>query len=150
MTYSSATFQERYTRMAAKNRWEEQGFFFDDGLENYGLEPTIYNRLRKLDWFRFARQPARANLNWVLEFYTNNTAGEDTVTVHGRNVAAHSIAINEILGLPNVHRAFTHYSKDSKKKIMKKSKTSSASKALSGTPREKIPTLSAAQAFDRK
>ncbi|KAK8713224.1 hypothetical protein V6N13_148446 [Hibiscus sabdariffa] len=101
MASSPVAFQARYTRMAAKNRWEEQGFFFDDGLENYGLEPTIYNRLRELDWFRFARQPARANLNWVLEFYTNNAAGEDTVTVRGRNVAAHSAAINEILGLPN-------------------------------------------------
>ncbi|KAK9031868.1 hypothetical protein V6N11_056154 [Hibiscus sabdariffa] len=82
--------------MAAKNIWEEQGFFFDDGLE-----PTIHRRLRELDWFRFARQPTRANLNWVIEFYTNNADGEDSVTVRGRRVAANSATIDKILSLPN-------------------------------------------------
>ncbi|KAL4361753.1 hypothetical protein GQ457_04G020870 [Hibiscus cannabinus] len=91
----------RYTRMAAKNRWEEQGFFFDDELENYGLEPTIHRRLSELGWFRFSRQAARANLNWVWEFYTNNADGADNVTVHGRRVAANAATINEILSLPN-------------------------------------------------
>ncbi|KAK8690898.1 hypothetical protein V6N13_074424 [Hibiscus sabdariffa] len=80
----TADQRARYTMMAAKNRWEEQGFFFDDILDNYGLE-----------------QPARANLNWVLKFYTNNAAGEDTVTIRGRRVAANATTINEILGLPN-------------------------------------------------
>ncbi|KAK8644736.1 hypothetical protein V6N13_124036 [Hibiscus sabdariffa] len=56
--------------MDAKNRWEEQGFFFDDGMENYGLEPTIHSKLCELGWFHFGRQPARANLNWVWEFHT--------------------------------------------------------------------------------
>ncbi|KAK9033671.1 hypothetical protein V6N11_049857 [Hibiscus sabdariffa] len=98
---ANAEIQVRYTRMAAKNRWEEQGFFFDDSLENYGLEPTIQRRLRELGWFRFARQLARANLNWVLEFYNNNADGEDNVTVRGRRVVANSATINEILGLPN-------------------------------------------------
>ncbi|KAK8510974.1 hypothetical protein V6N12_036886 [Hibiscus sabdariffa] len=70
-------------------------------LENYGLEPTIHKRLSELGWFRFARQPARANLNWVWEFYTNNANGEDNVTVRGRRVAANTATINEILGLPN-------------------------------------------------
>ncbi|KAK8575381.1 hypothetical protein V6N12_063056 [Hibiscus sabdariffa] len=77
---ANVEIQARYTKRAAKNIWEEQGFFFDDGLENYGLEPTIHRRLCELSWFRFARQPARANLNWVLEFYTNNAEGEDNVT----------------------------------------------------------------------
>ncbi|KAL4278159.1 hypothetical protein GQ457_03G013660 [Hibiscus cannabinus] len=98
---NNAEIQARYNKMATKNRWEEQGFFFDDSLENYGLEPAIHRRLRELGWFRFARQPARANLNWVWEFYTNNANGEDNITVRGRRVAANSTTINEILGLPN-------------------------------------------------
>ncbi|KAL4363813.1 hypothetical protein GQ457_04G021970 [Hibiscus cannabinus] len=44
---------------------------------------------------------ARANLNWVLEFYTNNAAGDDNATVRGRRVAANAAIINSILGLPN-------------------------------------------------
>ncbi|KAK9031640.1 hypothetical protein V6N11_055933 [Hibiscus sabdariffa] len=48
----------RYTMVAAKNRWEEQGFYFDDSLPNYGLEQFLYNRLNELGWFRLARQPA--------------------------------------------------------------------------------------------
>ncbi|KAK8666164.1 hypothetical protein V6N13_006316 [Hibiscus sabdariffa] len=35
----------RYQKVAAKSRWEEQGFFFDDAQANYGLEPIIYKRL---------------------------------------------------------------------------------------------------------
>ncbi|KAL4387012.1 hypothetical protein GQ457_09G019470 [Hibiscus cannabinus] len=84
-----------------QKKWEEQGFFFDDNLESYGLEPIIYKRLSDLGWFRFARQPARANLNWVLEFYANNVGGDDTVTVRGRKVPANSATINNILDLPN-------------------------------------------------
>ncbi|KAK8525396.1 hypothetical protein V6N12_014088 [Hibiscus sabdariffa] len=91
----------RYAMVATKNRWEEQGFFLDDSQVNYGLEPVIYNRLNDLGWFRLARQPARANLNWVIEFYTSNSAGEDNVTVRGRRVAANAVTVNEILGLPN-------------------------------------------------
>ncbi|KAL4318864.1 hypothetical protein GQ457_18G000220 [Hibiscus cannabinus] len=72
--------------VAAKNRWEEQGFYFDDSLPNYGLEQFLYNRLNELGWFRFARQPARANYNWVIEFYANNAAGEDFSTVRGRSI----------------------------------------------------------------
>ncbi|KAK8617107.1 hypothetical protein V6N13_117074 [Hibiscus sabdariffa] len=49
----------------------------------------------------WSTMPARANLNWVLEFYTNNAGGEDNTTVRGRRVAANSATINEILGLPN-------------------------------------------------
>ncbi|KAK8572849.1 hypothetical protein V6N12_028889 [Hibiscus sabdariffa] len=93
--------QARYAMVAAKSQWEEQGFFLDESLANYGLEPIIYRRLSELGWFRFAQQPARANLNWVLEFYTNNAGGEDNTTVCGRRVAANSATINEILGLPN-------------------------------------------------
>ncbi|KAK8715304.1 hypothetical protein V6N13_042641 [Hibiscus sabdariffa] len=47
------------------------------------------------------QKPARANLNWVLEFYTHNAAGEDTVTIRGRRVPANSATINSILELPN-------------------------------------------------
>ncbi|KAL4363927.1 hypothetical protein GQ457_04G021320 [Hibiscus cannabinus] len=65
--------------VAAKNKWEEQGFYFDDNLENYGLEPIIYKRLNDLGWFRFARQPA----------------------LRGRKVPANSATINNILALPN-------------------------------------------------
>ncbi|KAK8701750.1 hypothetical protein V6N13_020129 [Hibiscus sabdariffa] len=82
--FNQAADRQRYIKIAAKNKWEEQGFYFDDAQPNYGLEPIIYKRLNDLGWFRFARQPARANLNWVLEFYTSNASGEDTVTVRGR------------------------------------------------------------------
>ncbi|KAK8686149.1 hypothetical protein V6N13_125176 [Hibiscus sabdariffa] len=91
----------RYQKVAAKSRWEEQGFFFDDAQANYGLEPIIYKRLSDLGWFLFARKPARANLNWVLEFYTHNAVGEDTVTIRGRRVPANSATINSILDQPN-------------------------------------------------
>ncbi|KAK8540263.1 hypothetical protein V6N12_046551 [Hibiscus sabdariffa] len=91
----------RYTLVSAKNKWEEQGFHFDDSLPNYGLEQFVYNRLHELGWFRFAQQPARANYNWALEFYANNSAGEDNVIVRGRRVAANAATINSILGLPN-------------------------------------------------
>ncbi|KAK9044750.1 hypothetical protein V6N11_058642 [Hibiscus sabdariffa] len=65
--FNQAADRERYIKIAAKNKWEEQGFYFDDAQPNYGLEPIIYKRLNDL-----ARQPAHANLNWVLEFYTSN------------------------------------------------------------------------------
>ncbi|KAK8554212.1 hypothetical protein V6N12_031181 [Hibiscus sabdariffa] len=78
--FNQASDPQRYIKIAAKNKWEEQGFYFNDAQPNYGLEPIIYKRLNDLVWFRFARQPARANLNRVLQFYTSNAAGEDTVT----------------------------------------------------------------------
>ncbi|KAK8667701.1 hypothetical protein V6N13_007849 [Hibiscus sabdariffa] len=96
----------RYTMVSAKNKWEEQGFHLDDSLPNYGLEQFVYNRLHELGWFRFAQQPARANYNWALEFYTNNSAGEDNVMVRGRRVAANAATINSILGLPNDDPSF--------------------------------------------
>ncbi|KAK8530757.1 hypothetical protein V6N12_013259 [Hibiscus sabdariffa] len=99
--FNQAAGSQRYIKIAAKNKWEEQGFYFDDAKANYGLEPIIYKRLSDLGWFRFARQPARANLNWVLEFYTNNAAGEDTVSIRGKRVPANSATINNILDLPN-------------------------------------------------
>ncbi|KAK8574876.1 hypothetical protein V6N12_062553 [Hibiscus sabdariffa] len=103
---ANITFSARYAMVAAKNRWEEQGIFLDDSQINYGLEPVIYNRLNDLGWFRLARQPARANLNWVIEFYTSNSAGEDNVTLRGRRVAANATTVNEILGLPNDKPSF--------------------------------------------
>ncbi|KAK8680411.1 hypothetical protein V6N13_109356 [Hibiscus sabdariffa] len=66
----------------------------------------MYNRLHELGWFRFAQQPARANYNWALEFYANNSAGEDNVMVRGRRVAANAATINSILGLPNDDPSF--------------------------------------------
>ncbi|KAK8574684.1 hypothetical protein V6N12_062373 [Hibiscus sabdariffa] len=99
--FSSAAVRERYTIVTAKNRWKEQGFFFDDSLENYGLKPIIYKRLSDLGWFRFVRQSARANLNWIMKFYANNVDGDDTITVRGRKVPANSATINNILDLPN-------------------------------------------------
>ncbi|KAK8576678.1 hypothetical protein V6N13_015111 [Hibiscus sabdariffa] len=95
-----------YTMIAAKNRWEEQGFYFDDSLPNYGLEQFVYNRLNELGWFRLARQPARANYNWVLEFYANNSAGEDHSIVRGRRVPATATIINTNLGLPDNEPSF--------------------------------------------
>ncbi|KAK8574931.1 hypothetical protein V6N12_062608 [Hibiscus sabdariffa] len=92
--------------IAAKNRWEEQGFYFDDSLPNYGLEQFVYNRLNELGWFRLARQPARANYNWVIEFYANNSAGEDHSIVCGRRVPATAATINTILGLPDNEPSF--------------------------------------------
>ncbi|KAL4353893.1 hypothetical protein GQ457_06G016710 [Hibiscus cannabinus] len=97
----AATRESYNTIVATKSKWEEQGFFLDDRLENYGLEPIIYKRLNDLDWLRFGRQPARANLNWVMEFYANNADGDDTVTVRGMKVHANSATINNILDLPN-------------------------------------------------
>ncbi|KAK8586319.1 hypothetical protein V6N13_082130 [Hibiscus sabdariffa] len=96
----------RYAIVAARSRWEEQGFHFDDNLPNYGLEQFLYNRLNELRWFRLARQPGRANYNWVIEFYTNNAAGEDFSTVRGRRVPATAATINALLGLPNDEPSF--------------------------------------------
>ncbi|KAK8701681.1 hypothetical protein V6N13_020062 [Hibiscus sabdariffa] len=81
--FNQAADRQRYIKIAAKNKWEEQGFYFDDAQPNYGLEPIIYKRLNDLGWFRFARHPAH------------------TVTVRGRRVPANSATINNILDLPN-------------------------------------------------
>ncbi|KAK9010291.1 hypothetical protein V6N11_036802 [Hibiscus sabdariffa] len=96
----------RYTMVAAKSRWEEQGFYFDDSLPNYGLKQFVYNGLRELGWFRLARQPAQANYNWVIEFYANNAAGEDFSIVSGRRVPATAATINAILGLSDAEPSF--------------------------------------------
>ncbi|KAK8996662.1 hypothetical protein V6N11_081928 [Hibiscus sabdariffa] len=103
---ANANFSARYSMIAAKNRWEEQGFYFDDSLPNYGLEQFVYNRLNELGWFRLARQPARANYHWVIEFYASNSAGEDHATVCGRRVPATAATINAILGLPDNKPSF--------------------------------------------
>ncbi|KAL4323373.1 hypothetical protein GQ457_11G026690 [Hibiscus cannabinus] len=91
----------RYTLVASRSKWEEQGFHFDDSLPYYNLEQFVYNRLNELGWFRLARQPARANYNWVLEFYANNAEGEDFSIVRGKRVPATAATINALLGLPN-------------------------------------------------
>ncbi|KAL4383211.1 hypothetical protein GQ457_15G026520 [Hibiscus cannabinus] len=85
---------------------QQQGFNFDDCLPNYGLEQFVYNRLNELGWFRLARQPARANYNWVLDFYANNAAGEDFSIVRGRRVPTTAATINAILGMPNNEPSF--------------------------------------------
>ncbi|KAK8661367.1 hypothetical protein V6N13_090972 [Hibiscus sabdariffa] len=103
---ANANTSARYTMVATKNRWEEQGFYFDDSLPNYGLEQFLYNRLNELGWFRLARQLARANYNWVIEFYANNSAGEDLSIVHGRRVPATAATINAILGLTDTEPSF--------------------------------------------
>ncbi|KAK8560286.1 hypothetical protein V6N12_013085 [Hibiscus sabdariffa] len=96
------TSTARYNNIvAAKNKWEEQGFFFEDGLENYSLEPIIYRRLHDLGWFRLGRQVAQANLSWVREFYAHNPEGCDTAHVRGRRVPANSATINTLLDLPD-------------------------------------------------
>ncbi|KAK8536071.1 hypothetical protein V6N12_012733 [Hibiscus sabdariffa] len=90
-----------YNVVAQKKIWEEQGFFFDDGAENYGLETIIYKRLLNLDWFCLGRKVAQANLSWVREFYAHNATGNDTVEVRGRRIPANSATINSILDLSN-------------------------------------------------
>ncbi|KAK9034849.1 hypothetical protein V6N11_076906 [Hibiscus sabdariffa] len=96
----------RYAIVAARSSWEEQGFHFDDDLPNYGLEQFVYNRLNELGWFKLARQLGRANYNWVLEFYTNNAAGEDFSIVRGRRVPATLATINALLDLPDDEPSF--------------------------------------------
>ncbi|KAK8578772.1 hypothetical protein V6N13_142057 [Hibiscus sabdariffa] len=100
--FNTAVAKERYHNIVvAKSRWEKQGFLFDDGLENYGLEPIIYKKLYDLGWLRFGRQPARANLSWVREFYAHNAEGNDTVNnIRRRRVSANSATINRILDVP--------------------------------------------------
>ncbi|KAK8556691.1 hypothetical protein V6N12_003086 [Hibiscus sabdariffa] len=90
-----------YNVVAQKKIWEEQGFFFDDGAENYGLETIIYRRLLDLGWFCLGRKAAQANLSWVREFYAHNAAGNDAIEVRGRRIPANSATINSILDLPN-------------------------------------------------
>ncbi|KAK8655980.1 hypothetical protein V6N13_108542 [Hibiscus sabdariffa] len=100
--FRNAAAMARYNNIvAAKNKWEEQGFFFDDHLENYGLEPLIYKRLSDLGWLRFSRQAAQANLSWTREFYAHNAEGNDAANVRGRRVPANSATINTLLDLPD-------------------------------------------------
>ncbi|KAK8667584.1 hypothetical protein V6N13_007732 [Hibiscus sabdariffa] len=95
------------TIVATKNKWEEQGFFLDDHLENYGFVPLIYKRLSDLGRLRLDRQAAQANLNWVWEFYAHNPKGNDAAYVRGRRVPANSATINTLLDLledlPNIY-----------------------------------------------
>ncbi|KAK8519607.1 hypothetical protein V6N12_025640 [Hibiscus sabdariffa] len=78
--FRNAAARARYNNVvAAKNKWEEQGFLFDDHLENYGLEPLIYKRLSDLGSLRFGRQAAQANLSWVRKFYAHNPVNSATI-----------------------------------------------------------------------
>ncbi|KAK8533935.1 hypothetical protein V6N12_047337 [Hibiscus sabdariffa] len=101
--FDNAAAKERYyTTVAAKQMWPEQGFFYDDLLENYDLEKIIHKRLADLEWFKFGRQLPRANINWVREFYAHNPVGENTmVYVRNHRVPATAEAINNSLDLPN-------------------------------------------------
>ncbi|KAL4354234.1 hypothetical protein GQ457_06G015550 [Hibiscus cannabinus] len=130
--FNNATIRARYTMIAAKNKWEAQGFLLDDSLENYDLEPIIYKRLNDLGWFRFVRQPARPNLNWVLEFYANNARGEDTISIRGMNVPAYSATINSILDFPNDSPSIYALIDVLKMKTLIRSKTSCGRQALNG------------------
>ncbi|KAK8533037.1 hypothetical protein V6N12_076318 [Hibiscus sabdariffa] len=100
--FRNAAARTRYqTIVAAKNKWEEQGFFLDDHLEYYGLEPLIYKRLFDLGWLHFGRQAAQANLSWAREFYAHNAKGNDAVNIRGRRVPTNSATINTLLDLPD-------------------------------------------------
>ncbi|KAL4386025.1 hypothetical protein GQ457_09G022410 [Hibiscus cannabinus] len=46
------------------------------------------------------------NYNWVIEFYANNSAGEDHSTVRGRRVPANAATINTILDLLDTEPSF--------------------------------------------
>ncbi|KAK8696589.1 hypothetical protein V6N13_001722 [Hibiscus sabdariffa] len=48
--FNQAADRQRYIKIAAKNKWEEQGFYFNDAQPNYGLEPIIYKRLNDLGY----------------------------------------------------------------------------------------------------
>ncbi|KAK8640311.1 hypothetical protein V6N13_008068 [Hibiscus sabdariffa] len=100
--FRNAVARARYNNIvAAKNKWEEQVFFFDYHLENYGLEPLIYKRLSDLGWLRFGRQAAQANLSWTREFYVHNAKGNDATDVRGRRVPANLATINTLIHLPD-------------------------------------------------
>ncbi|KAK9006404.1 hypothetical protein V6N11_035444 [Hibiscus sabdariffa] len=78
--FGNVVAEERYEQITIhKNIWEEQGFKYDDGLINYGLEEIIHKRLYELGWLKFGRQPARANITWAREFYAHNASGKNTV-----------------------------------------------------------------------
>ncbi|KAK8716136.1 hypothetical protein V6N13_043454 [Hibiscus sabdariffa] len=76
--FRNTAARARYNIVAAKNKWEEQGFFFDDHLENYRLEPLIYKRLSDLGWLCF---------------------GNNDANVRGRRVPVNSATINTLLNL---------------------------------------------------
>ncbi|KAK9003899.1 hypothetical protein V6N11_018794 [Hibiscus sabdariffa] len=101
--FDNPATRECYDRVeAAKHIWEEQGFKFYDDLDFYGLKMVIYQILFDQGWLKFDRHPARANLNWVREFYALNATGENTmVNVRGKLVPTDAAAINSILDLPN-------------------------------------------------
>ncbi|KAK8662733.1 hypothetical protein V6N13_024624 [Hibiscus sabdariffa] len=62
--FANTAAEEHYDHIVIrKSLWEEQGFKYDDGLDNYGLETIIHKRLNDLGWLKFGRQPARANIN---------------------------------------------------------------------------------------
>ncbi|KAK8556882.1 hypothetical protein V6N12_003273 [Hibiscus sabdariffa] len=107
-----------YNVVAQKKIWEEQGFFFDDGAENYGLETIIYRRLLDLDWFCLGRKEAQANLSWVREFYAHNVVGNDAVEV--RDVLSGSSRILVRNAMSDCHaQSHAHYSGHDSGKITK-------------------------------
>ncbi|KAK8680508.1 hypothetical protein V6N13_109451 [Hibiscus sabdariffa] len=101
--FDNAAAADRYFNVVIhKNLWEEQGFKFNNGLDYYGLEMVIYKCLNDLGWLKFGRQPARADITWVREFYAHNASGVNTVVnVRGKLIPTDATAINEILDLPN-------------------------------------------------
>ncbi|KAK8614164.1 hypothetical protein V6N13_122537 [Hibiscus sabdariffa] len=96
------TKERKSPRHQPNTRWSAQA----ENISGRYLQLFLYNRLNELGWFRLARQPGRANYNWVIEFYANNAAGEDFSTVRGRRVPAIAATINALLGLPNDEPSF--------------------------------------------
>ncbi|KAK8607551.1 hypothetical protein V6N13_053284 [Hibiscus sabdariffa] len=88
--FANAAVEERYDQIVIrKNIWEEQGFKYNDGLDNYGLETIIHKRLYDLGW------------NLAREFYAHNASSNNTtINVRGRMVLADADTINKILDLP--------------------------------------------------
>ncbi|KAK8977458.1 hypothetical protein V6N11_008373 [Hibiscus sabdariffa] len=84
--FVDATAEERYAHIV---------------IHSYGLKTIIHQRLYGLGWLKFGRKPARANINWVREFYAHNASGDkEIVHVRGRMVPADADTLKKILDLP--------------------------------------------------
>ncbi|KAK9007229.1 hypothetical protein V6N11_051058 [Hibiscus sabdariffa] len=88
----------RYALVAAKSRWEEQGFHFDDTLPNYGLEQFVHNR-EDFSIVRGRRIPATAAIiNDLLDL--PNDAPSFYAMLEGFEEEDYEV-IKNILCLPN-------------------------------------------------
>ncbi|KAK8609245.1 hypothetical protein V6N13_025551 [Hibiscus sabdariffa] len=61
--------------LRVNDQQEEQGFLYEDGLDNYGLEQIIHKRLTDLGWLRFGRNKLvpgdAATINDLLDLPNN-------------------------------------------------------------------------------